>query len=381
MKILPTPEVFCSGDALKELPRLLRQLHATTVMVITDKGIVKAGIYEKVRVILESADINIVLVDEVRPDPSITLVESIVVKARTCGADAVIGLGGGSSIDTAKVAAALVTNTKDLSEYIGVELLEKTPLPIIAIPTTAGTGSEVTPIAILSDEKEQLKKGIVSSRIIPQFAILDASLTVGLPKHITAATGMDALCHALEAYTSVGPNQSEFSDSLALKAIKLITGNIRKAYDDGTDLEARKNMLLGSLIAGIAFANAGVTAIHAFAYPLGGVFHIPHGLANSLMLPVIIDYNKKGNEARFAEIAAHMIGARLDGTAEATVDAVNELCDYLKIPKNLAEVNIPKDAIQKLSEGAIKVTRLLDNNPRKIELQDAIDLYTAAYNR
>ncbi|MBF0199330.1 MAG: iron-containing alcohol dehydrogenase [Planctomycetes bacterium] len=381
MKILPTPEVFCSDNALEELPVILKNMSAAKVMVVTDKGIIGAGIYDKIKAILDTTNIEIILCDEVKPDPSITLVKSIAELARKSDVSAIIGLGGGSSLDTAKVAAAMVTNDKDLDAYIGINLLEKMPLPIIAIPTTAGTGSEVTHIAILSDEEEQLKKGIVSPKIIPSYAILDPNLTVGLPPHITAATGMDALCHALEAYTSIGANRSVYSDSLALKAIEMITANLKIAYNEGSNLEARRNMLLGSLLAGMAFANAGVTAVHAFAYPLGGMFHVPHGLANSLMLPVIVEYNQVGNEERFIEVGKHMANARKDNTTQATVDAINELSNELKIPKNLAEVNIPEDAIQSMAEGAIKVTRLLDNNPRPITLDDAVNLYTQAYNR
>ena len=364
MKILPTPEIYTGKSSLSQINSILDKISANKILVVTDKGIVKAGIYAKLEAVLKNR--QIVLFDGVESDPSIKLVEQVVKIARSNDIEAVIGIGGGSSIDTAKVAAALVTNNKDMWQYIGIELLEKDALPIIAIPTTAGTGSEVTHIAILSDEEEQLKKGIVSTRIIPKFAILDPELTVGLPPHVTAATGMDALVHALESYISI--NANIYSDTLAMKAISLISENIREAYNNGKNLEARENMLMGSLLAGMAFANAGVAAVHAFAYPLGGMFHIPHGLANSVMLPTIMEFNIVGNEARFNDIAKYL-----------TIKDIYTLCEDLKIPLSLAELNIPESAIPQLAESVMKVTRLLANNPRKITQEDALNLYTAAY--
>lgn len=378
MKIINSPEIFIGETALEDLKGILDKLNAQKVMVVTDKNIVQIGIYERIKSLLEAANKEIVLCDEVEPDPSIKLVSKIAEEARAKKVDAVIGLGGGSSIDTAKVAAVLVTNDKDVNTYIGIDQVEKDAVPIIAIPTTAGTGSEVTPIAILSDTEEQLKKGVVSSKIIPRYAILDPTLTVGKPPKVTAATGMDAFIHALEAYTSV--NASEYSDCLALKAMELISQNLKLAYDDGKNLVAREKMLLGSLLAGMAFANAGVTAVHAFAYPLGGMFHVPHGLANSVMLPIIMEYNTVGNEERFTAVARCITG-NPNATAQDGVSYVCQLCEDIAIPKNLQELNIPESAIKQMAEGAMKVTRLLVNNPRKIELEDAISIYTKAYNR
>lgn len=376
MKILSMPEIFIGENSLKEIVNILNKLKAQKIMVVTDYGIVKVGIYEQLKNILESANKEILLFDEVEPDPEIGLVAKVAEIARNNKIDAVIGLGGGSSIDTAKVAAALVTNSKDINSYIGLDLLENDALPIIAIPTTAGTGSEVTPIAILSDNKEQLKKGIVSNKIIPKYGVLDPILTVGLPPQITSVTGMDALTHAIEAYTSI--NASDYSDALAIKAIKIISSNLRDAYNDGENIKARNNMLMGSLLAGIAFANAGVTAVHAFAYPLGGMFHVPHGLANSLMLTTVMEFNMVGSEEKFKQIGACFANNPTNKTA---VDEVNKLCDDLKIPRNLSEVKITRDAIPQMAEKAMQVTRLLANNPRKITLEDAVKLYTKAYER
>jgi alcohol dehydrogenase class IV len=294
--------------------------------------------------------------------------------------DAVIGLGGGSSIDAAKVSAALAQNEGSVTDYIGIDLVKRPSLPTVILPTTAGTGSEVTPVAVLTDEDAHLKKGIASRMLIPRVALLNPEFTVKMPPSVTAYTGMDALIHAIEAFTSV--NASDFSDAMALKAVGLISGNIRRAFTDGTDRAARGAMLLGSLFAGIAFGNAGVAAVHAFAYPLGGLFHIPHGLANSVMLPVIMEYNMAGSEPKYIELAQAMTGEHAgDIGPEAAVTYINALSDDLDIPRNLKALDIPESAVEKMAKGAVQVTRLLSNNPRKIDLDDAVTIYTDAYRR
>ena len=378
MRILPMPEIHFGDSSLNELVPFLNRSSARRVMVVTDSGIVKAGIYARLEKILHEAGKEIVVFDGVQPDPSIEQVKHVSSLARAGQIDAVIGLGGGSSLDSAKVAAALMANAGDVKKYIGIDLLEKDSLPMVAVPTTAGTGSEVTPIAILSDEEEHLKKGIVSNKIIPKCAILDPSLTMAMPPQVTAYTGMDALTHAIEAYTSV--NASDYSDPLAIQAVRLLSQNILEAYSQGNAVQAREGMLMGSLLAGIAFANAGVAAVHAFAYPLGGTFHIPHGLANSVMLPVIMEYNMDGCEAKYIELAKAMLSAQMQEiTPNMAVDFIKQLSKDLHIPQNLRSFHIPEDAIPDLAAGALKVTRLLLNNPRKFEMEDAIKMYSKAY--
>jgi len=378
MNIWPVPQVKIGENSIQEIPAALDSLSAEKVMVVTDPGIIKVGIYAKIEKVLKDAGKEVILVDDVKPDPSMQLVDSIADKARTSGAQAVIGLGGGSSIDSAKVAAALVGNDGSIKDYIGVGLLPKPGLPILAVPTTAGTGSEVTYLSILSDLENETKKGFGSAFIMPRFAFLDPVLTVGLPPHITAPTGMDALCHCVEAYTSA--NANPYSDALAVKAIEIIGANIRTAFNNGTDLKARENMLLGSLMAGIAFANAGVTAVHAFAYPLGGMFHVPHGLANSLMLPVIIKFNASAMKDRFGHVAELMTG-RKGTTWQDCIAEVEKLSEDVKLPRNLKAIDIPEDAIKPMSVSVMDQTRLLVNNPREVTQADAFDIYTEAYNR
>ncbi len=376
--IWPVPKLTLGENAIAEIPAALDSLGADKVMVVTDEGIIKVGIYAKIEKVLKDAGKEVVVIDEVKPDPSMQLVDSIADKARKSGVQAVIGLGGGSSIDSAKVAAALVGNNGSIKEYLGVGLLPKPGLPIIAIPTTAGTGSEVTYLSILSDLENETKKGFGSVYIMPKFAFLDPLLTVGLPPHITAPTGMDALCHCVEAYTSA--NANDYSDGMAVKAIELISQNIRTAFNNGSDIKGREKMLMGSFLAGVAFANAGVTAVHAFAYPLGGMFHVPHGMANSLMLPVIIKYNASAKKERFGHVAELMSGKK-GADWQDCISEVERLCEDVKLPRNLKAVDIPESAIEPMSVSVMDQTRLLINNPREITQKDAFELYTEAWGR
>jgi alcohol dehydrogenase len=377
-RVLTIPDCTIGGGAVSALGETLQSLGVSRVMVVTDRGIVKAGIFDKLAQVLGNAKIAFHLYDQVQADPSIVLVQAAVAEARSRDIEAVVGLGGGSSIDTAKIVAALHTNACSVQDIIGADLLATDPLPLIAVPTTAGTGSEATHIAIVTDEEAELKKSIVSRRIIPRFAFLDPDLTLGLPPSITAATGMDALCHAIESYTSV--NATEFSEALSLQAIGLLSANITIAFQAGGNVEAREKMLLGSLIAGIAFANAGVTAVHAFAYPLGCMYHVAHGLANALMLPTIMRFNISARRQRFADVGRALAGCR-EPTADAAVARVEELSKQLQLPRNLAAIGIPEDSLLRMAESAVQNSRLLKNNPRHVTLQDAFSLYQEAFSR
>ncbi|MGD0724267.1 MAG: iron-containing alcohol dehydrogenase [Spirochaetia bacterium] len=378
MRVLPTPNCLISVGAINQIPDALKELGVKTIMVVTDPGVIKAGIFDKLKEILDGARVQIKLCDRVQPDPSITFVQSVVEDARRNQIGAVIGLGGGSAIDTAKVTAALMTNKGDVAFYLGGAALTEDPLPIIAVPTTAGTGSETTNVAILSDEKDQVKKGFASVRIVPSYAFLDPELTISLPPAITAITGMDALCHAIESFTSI--NANAYSQPLSLAAVELLNDNIVEAFKYGKNVHVREKMLLGSYLAGVAFANAGVTAVHAFAYPLGGMFHVAHGLANSLMLSTIIKFNASSCQERFARIG-RVFAKGETATSDTVVKRVEELLDLLEFPANLAAIGIPADSLEKMSQAVIMITRLLNNNPRKVTLDDARVIYKEAYNR
>lgn len=350
------------------------------VLIVTDKGVFSAGLLKTIEASLNGSGIRYGIFDGVEPDPRYEIVEECLAAARGFKAQMLIGVGGGSPMDITKVTAVMLTNKPPVLQYVGIGLVPRPGLPTILIPTTAGTGSEVTPIAILSDEGDKLKKGIVSPYLFPALGILDPELTVGLPPHVTAATGMDALIHAIEAYTSI--NATVITDMYCEKALELLYGNIRTAFAKGDNMEARTAMMEGALLAGIAFANAGVTAVHAFAYPIGAEFHIPHGIANTLMLPHVIRFNVLGNLDKFAQLA-WPFGIPAEGLTkleivDEVVNAIDRLANDLKVPRHLKDFGVKEKDIDMLAQGVMKVTRLLGNNPRTLYLQDAKDIYKAA---
>lgn len=372
-----SPRIVMGPGVLSQIVSEVERLNASRIMVITDPGLVNAGIVGKLETLLDQGGIAFSRFDEVEPDPRLEIAYAATEKIKKDQSDLVIGIGGGSAIDIAKIAAILATNDGDLGSYFGIDLVSNPGLKTIIIPTTAGTGSEVTPIVILSDLQEKLKKGVVSSHLMPTVALLDAELTLGLPPQVTAATGMDALIHAVEAFTS--KNAFAMTDMLAREAIRLIIANIRTAFANGKNIAARSQMLEGSLLAGMAFANAGVTAVHAFAYPIGAEYHIAHGVANSIMLTPVMEFNMLGNLKKFAELA-DLLGESTAGKttrekALAAVDALRTLSKDLQIPSHLSEFGVKEEDIPDLAEGVMKVTRLLANNPRMMTKADAEAIY------
>jgi alcohol dehydrogenase len=375
-----TPRILMGAGAISQIAQEVITLKGKKILIVTDKGLIKAGIIQLIEKELKESGIKYAIFDAVEPDPRYEIIKECAEQVHVENIDMLIGIGGGSSIDIAKTSAIMATNKGNITDYFGVDLVPKSGLPTIMIPTTAGTGSEVTPIAILSDETEKLKIGVVSPHLFPAVAILDPELTLKLPPHITAATGMDALIHAIESYTSV--NASGITDMLAFHAMELLFHNIRTAFANGDHLEARSKMLEGSLLAGMAFANAGVTAVHAFAYPIGAEFHIPHGVANTLMLPHVMRFNFLGNLSKFAKIpeAFSLSVKGLDDltAAELFIDAIERLAEDLRVPKSLTEFGVTEKDIPRLAEGVMTVTRLLANNPRIMTLEDAKEIYRAA---
>jgi alcohol dehydrogenase class IV len=372
-----TPRIVMGAGCLGQIRDEIKRLGCDTAIIVTDPGVVAAGIAERLERILGDGGLCFTRFDKVSPDPNLETALEAVAAVRSSGAQVVIGLGGGSAIDIAKIAALLAENDGQLGDYFGIDLVPQPGRKTIIVPTTAGTGSEVTPIVILSDEAEKLKKGVVSPYLFPSVALLDPELTIGLPPHVTAATGMDALIHGIEAFTS--KNAYAITDMLACRAIVLIAGNIRTAFANGQDIEARTRMLEGSLLAGMAFANAGVTAVHAFAYPIGAEFHIPHGVANSIMLAPVMEFNMLGNLRKFAEMA-ELLGENTAGLSErakalATVQALRTLSADLQIPNHLSQFGIKSSDIPMLAQGVMKVTRLLANNPRLMTQKDAENIY------
>ncbi len=372
-----TPRIVMGPGAIDGIGREVESLGAKRVLVVTDPGIIESRLFSRVEASLKDAGLEVRVFSDVTPDPRYEIVEACVSKSGTTDPDCIIGLGGGSPMDIAKCAALVIASGGSIYDYLGVDLVPKPGVPTIMVPTTAGTGSEVTPIAILSDEREKLKKGVVSSHLFPRVALLDPELTVSMPPHITAATGMDAWIHAIEAFTSV--NATPMTDMLASRAIVLIHENLRTAYAQGGSIEARAAMLEGSLLAGMAFANAGVTAVHAFAYPIGAEFHIPHGVANSIMLASVMEFNMLGNLPKFARMA-DLVGENTRDLSQrdaamVAVDAMRSLATDVRIPRSLGEFGIKEEHIPELAQGVMKVTRLLDNNPRILTISDAEEIY------
>lgn len=375
-----TPRIVMGPGSIKTIGIEVKARSAKRVLIVTDKGVIAAGLLKSIEESFKAAKINYAVFDKVEPDPRYEIVADCVEMAKKTRAQLLVGIGGGSPMDITKTAAIMLTNKGPIGAYFGVNLVPKPGLPIILVPTTAGTGSEVTPIAILSDEGEKLKKGIVSPYLYPTISILDAELTLGLPPHVTSATGMDALIHGIEAFTSI--NATGITDMFNLRAIELIYKNIRIAYAKGDNIEARSAMMEGALLAGIGFANAGVTAVHAFAYPIGAEFHIPHGIANTLMLPHVIRFNVLGNLEKFAQLAKPF-GIPTQGLdnlqiVDKVIAAIDRLADDIKVPRHLAEFGVKEKDIPMLAEGALKSTRLLVNNPRNLTLEDAKKIYKAA---
>jgi alcohol dehydrogenase class IV len=331
---------------------------------------------------LKAAGISANVYGEVMSDPPESVVHAAVDAARSAEANIIIGLGGGSSLDVAKLAALLVPGHQGLEQAYGIGNAVGPRLPLILVPTTAGTGSEVTPISIITTGKSE-KMGVVSPLILPDIALLDPTLTYSVPPHITAATGIDAMVHAIEAYASSSTNNNPISRQLALQALSLLGSAVELAVNDGNNKQARADMLLGSMLAGQAFANSPVAAVHALAYPIGGHFKIPHGLSNALVLAHVLRFNAAVAPTPYAEMAPSIFPALSSmGPQEAAAAFAEEmaaLSSRCGLEARLRDVGIPADALDLLARDAMNQTRLLVNNPRPVEQNDARAIYQAAW--
>jgi alcohol dehydrogenase len=367
--------------ALKRLGEICRSQNITRPLVITDAGIVNCGLLQQLENAMAQAQLPFSCYTEVVADPPEAIVEAALAQALLEKADGVIGFGGGSSMDTAKLVALMAHSGETLASIYGVDQASGQRLPLILIPTTAGTGSEVTAVAIVTTGKTT-KAGVVAPQLLPDVALLDAELTLGLPPPITAATGIDAMVHAIEAYTSVH-KKNPYSDMLAREALCLMATNIRTATHDGQKLQARQAMLFGACLAGQAFANAPVAAVHALAYPLGGHYHIPHGLSNSLVLPHVLRFNAGSAAALYAQLARLIVPQCTTGNdAEATEQLIiflEQLIADLQLPASLSAMKIERSALPILARDAMLQQRLLINNPRDVQEQDALAIYEAAW--
>jgi alcohol dehydrogenase len=378
--IQPTSIHFGVG-MIENLGRIVRDSGGGKVLLVLDPNLESVGLTDKITGPLVKDGIPYEIFSHIDPEPGLKLADEGAEIAGKMGADCVVGVGGGSAMDVAKAIAVLVTNGGKAKDYLGLGKIKKPGLTKIMVPTTAGTGAEVTFTAVFINEETGSKGGMNGDPLYPDAALLDPALTLTLPPQVTAAPGIDALTHALEAYVST--QSHAVSDMYAWEAMELISANLGQAYANGDNLEARSAMLLGSLLAGKALATAGVGLVHAMAYPLGGMFGIPHGLANAVLLPYVVDYNIVGNPVKFADIAVllgnEIKGASLREAAGSAVDAVWNLNRDVNIPTSMAALDIPREKIPEMAEIALTVTRPVENNPRKPTLEEVIKIYETAF--
>jgi alcohol dehydrogenase len=374
------PAVIVEYGGARRLGALLRErFDQTRLCLVTDSFLHRSGLLQPALASLEAAGWQVQVIDGVVADPPEAVVLAAAGQARAGGAELILGLGGGSSMDVAKLIAVLAGSDQPLSAMYGVGNVNGPRLPLVQMPTTAGTGSEVTPISIVTTGATT-KAGVVSPELYADLTVLDAELTTGLPPKVTAATGIDAIVHAIEAYTT-RHRKNILSDMLAREALKLLSTNLLPAFRDGSDRAAREAMLLGAMLAGQAFANAPVAAVHALAYPIGGIFHVPHGLSNSLVLPHVLRFNASSAAPLYAELAAIVlpdVAGSDEARTEALIAHLEQLAESTGIERRLRDVGIGEPDLTRLTQDAMKQSRLLVNNPRDLNEQDIYAIYAAA---
>jgi len=374
-----TPRVICEFDGALKLGALCNELGAKRAVLITDPGLQKVGLIDAPFDALKQAGIETLLWTRVEADPPESTILEAVKGAADFKADIIIGLGGGSSMDTAKLVPLLCGHDQKLSDIYGIGLAKGPRLPLIQVPTTAGTGSEVTPISIVTTPTQE-KKGVVSPLLYPDVALLDAKLTMGLPASITAMTGIDAMVHAIEAYTTKH-KKNALSDGLAIRGLQLMTSTIDDAVSKNPSMAAREAMLQGSMMAGMAFANAPVAAVHALAYPLGGHFHVPHGHSNALVLIEVLKFNRDAACRQYGELARAVLPGERFADDNAACDRfiafMTDMVNRMPFAKTLREVGVSESDLDMLATDAMKVERLLINNPREMTFDAARAIYAS----
>ena len=376
------PTLVAEFGAARRLGALLRERYPALarLCLVTDGFLHRSGLLAPALAALAAHGWMVTVLDNVVADPPEHVVLDAAAQAREARAQIIVGLGGGSSMDVAKLLAVLLPSQQTLGDMYGVNRVEGSRLPLVQIPTTAGTGSEVTAVSIVT-VGEATKMGVVAPQLIADLAILDAELTLGLPREATAATGIDAMVHAIEAYTSARL-KNPVSDMLAVRALQLLSGHLLTACRNGADRAAREAMLLGATFAGQAFANAPVAAVHALAYPIGGIYHVPHGLSNALVLPHVLRFNASAAAPLYAELATAILPAATgsaDEKAGALIDHMTYLIAETGIPATLREVGIAREGLERMAKDAMLQQRLLVNNPRPVTEADALAIYSAAF--
>ncbi len=376
--LLQPGKVFFGNGSVAAFVEDLARRGLRNVLVVTGKAVVEPC--RDVPDRLEAAGIRARIYDGINAEPSVQTFEDCLRVLRSRPVDGVIGLGGGSAMDVAKVVAALAAGTQSLRDIFGINLLHGRPMFLACLPTTSGTGSEVSPNAILLDESCQLKKAAISPFLVPDVACVDPLLTLSVPPGITAGTGLDALTHCIEAYGNRFAHP--FVDTYALAGVRLIAESLLAAIANGRDADARANLACGSLYGGLCLGPVNTAGVHALAYPLGSEFHVAHGLSNAVMLPHVLRFNLPAAPDRYASIAA-ALGVAPAGSPEATaqrgIERISELMARCLIPRRISELGVPRDALPRLAKSAMTVTRLLKNNPRELTEADALQIYQAAW--
>lgn len=374
-----TKSIIVERGGSANLAKLIRDRNGSSVFIVTDPGVLSAGLLDSALLNLKSLGLDYQIYSEVQADPSITVIEKAVKVAQNCHSDYIVGFGGGSSMDVAKLVALLALGKERLEDIYGIDKVKGPRLPLILVPTTAGTGSEVTKSSVVTVSESE-KKGVLSPYLLPDLAVLDAELTLGLPAHITAATGIDAMVHAIEAFTTKHL-KNPMADCIAKEALRLLSGNLHQVVTHGDDIEARENMLLGACLAGMAFANAPVAGVHALAYPIGARFHVPHGLSNALVLGPVMRFNVEIAHKMYADLG-QIIKPGLQGSSQEQAyqlaDYMGGLAGNLGLPQRMSEVGINANDVDQLARDAMLQTRLLMNSPREITLKDAVAIYQEA---
>lgn len=378
-----TAHIVFEPGGIRRLGEIAGDRLGERVLLVTDPGLRQAGLVEPAVAALTARGATVEVYGEVEEDPSRATVEAATAMAVECGATGIVGFGGGSSMDVAKIVSALAGGDQPLDEMWGQDQVRRRVLPLVLVPTTAGTGSEVTKSAIVTLPGDQ-KAGVLSPALLPDIALLDPDLTLSLPPFSTAATGIDAMTHAIESYTVRHPNANPISRAAAIEALKLLGRNIETAVNEPGNHEARGAMLLGSMLAGTAFANAPVAAVHALAHPIGGGFHVAHGLSNALVLPHVMRFNAPVAAERYAELAPHIFpdlagGDDAEVLCETLIERIAELRTKVGLVTRLRDVDVGEDDLPAMAEKATVMQFLLDNNPRDMSEADILDIYRAAY--
>lgn len=377
-----TANIISGIGSIQQLATLIKDAQYKKILLVTDPGMLQHQLHVPILDIFQDVSVEYAIYADVQADPPEHIMLEAVAFAKQHQVDAIIGFGGGSSLDVAKVIALLADprQNQSIQDIYGLNNAKAPRLPLILIPTTAGTGSEVTPISIVTTG-ETTKTGIVSPILYADTAILDATFTTGLPAHITAATGIDAMVHAIEAYTSK-IKKNFYADMLAKQALKLLNKNLTPVLVNGQDLEARQNMLLGSMLAGQAFANAPVGAVHALAYPLGGHFHLSHGHTNALVLLEVLKFNAPNAKHLYAELMQWLdpySKGSIDGLCDLFIDHIQRHLDGSGLTLKLRDLGVPEHMLETLAHDAMLQTRLLQNNPREMTYEHALKIYQAIY--